>query len=182
MKILGFIAVAATMVLSTGFIKTEEGGVTADLSGLAEKANGATEKVTTDVTAVTKQTEAMVTNATAKAEAVVGAIAIKAEDIMGNLNLSPEALKEKLASMTSENLMAYAEQYKTLLAEKKAQIAELTTQYKELAWYKRYSAKGKLIKEQLNTYTGQYDGLMEQFNLYSGKLKEYGVDLSTLGL
>ncbi|NNJ70759.1 MAG: hypothetical protein HKP10_05660 [Kiritimatiellales bacterium] len=182
MKHIGLIACAVATVLSTGFIKNEDGGLNTDLSGLSEKAETAKAQAATEVEKATQQAEAVVADATAKAEAAVEAITVKAEDIMANLNLSPEALKEMIGTMTPESLMAYAEQYRILLAEKKAQISDLTTQYKEMAWYKRYSAKGKVVKEQLEAYKGQYDSLMEQFNLYAGKLKEFGVGLSVPGL
>ena len=78
--------------------------------------------------------------------------------------------------------MAYADQYKNVLLEKKDQIADLTGQLKGLSMTEMMGDKAKLIKDQITLYSDQFAGLKDRYSIYLEKLESFGVDLSAYTL
>jgi len=172
MKRILFMALAAGLLSGTG-CKKQEDGSTAMMSPeeMAEK---------TQAAAV--QTTEKAAEATAKAEAAVSAFTVKAEDVMGDLNQSVEEIKQKVAGFDKTQVLAYVDQYKTVLLEKKDQVADLTAQLKSLPVTEMMSDKAKALKNQLSQYGGEFSGLKERYSVYLQKLEEFGVDLSAYTL
>lgn len=104
------------------------------------------------------------------------------EQVLAELNQPVADVKTKAASLGQPELLAYANTYKTLIIEKKDQLAGLTASLKSLPMSDLFSAKGKAIKDQLAQYTTQLTGLKERYSVYLDGLKALGVNLSSFGL
>ena len=154
MKQIVFYALATVLILGTSCKKGEDG--------------------TTEVMSAAEVTE--------QAEAAVSAITVKAEDVMADLNQSVEQIKEKVAAFDKTQVLAYADQYKTVLLEKKDQIADLTGQLKGLSMTEMMGDKAKALKEQIAQYSEQLTALKDRYSVYLNKLEEFGVDLSAYTL
>jgi hypothetical protein len=98
------------------------------------------------------------------------------------LSQSVEQVKEKVAGFDKAQLLAYADQYKTVLLDKKDQIANLTEQLKGLSMTDMMGEKSKQIKDQMAQYTGDITALKERYSVYLQQLETFGVDLSAYGL
>jgi len=131
---------------------------------------------------VAVQTTEKVAEATAKAEAAVSALTVKAEDVMDDLNQSVEEIKQKVAGFDKTQVLAYVDQYKSVLLEKKEQVADLTSQLKGLSMTEMVGDKAKVLKDQIAQYSGEFSGLKERYSVYLQKLEEFGVDLSAYAL
>ena len=165
MKKLGLVLMTAAFVLGSGFLKkNEDGSYSADTAELS------------------KQADAVAKDASSKTKEAAAAITVKTDEIMADCNKSVEDMKQKLATMKKDHLLAYTEKYKTLLAGKTDEINAVKQQIKNLKWTEKFGAKSKELKGQLSEYKGQYDALKEKYDLYVGKLKGMGVDLSAYGL
>lgn len=110
------------------------------------------------------------------------AVTVKAEEVMNDLNMTVADIKKKVASYDVTKVTAYADTYKDVILQKKDEIAGLTEKVKGLSMSDALGEKGKAIKEQLEQYTAQFDGLKKRYSVYLDKLKEFGVDLSAYGL
>ena len=172
MKQIIFYALAAGLALSAGCKKGEDG--TTEMMSAEEIAD------TTQVAAV--QATEKAAEVTETATAAVSAITVKAEDVMGDLNQSVEQIKEKVAAFDKTEVLAYADQYKNVLLEKKDQIADLTGQLKGLSMTEMMGDKAKLIKDQITLYSDQFAGLKDRYSIYLEKLESFGVDLSAYAL
>jgi len=172
MKQIIFYALAAGLALSAGCKKGED-GTTEMMSS---------EEMVEKTQAVAVQTTEKAAEVTAQAEAAVSAITVKAEDVMGDLNQSVEQIKEKVAAFDKTQVLAYADQYKNVLLEKKDQIADLTGQLKGLSMTEMMGDKAKLIKDQITLYSDQFAGLKDRYSIYLEKLESFGVDLSAYTL
>ena len=168
MKQIVFYALAAGLALSAGCRKGEDG--TTEMMSAEEVAD------TTQAAAV--QATEKAAEVTEQAEAAVSAVAVKAEDVMADLNQSVEQIKEKVAAFDKTQVLAYAEQYKNVLLEKKDQIAELTGQLKGLSMTEMMGDKAQALKDQIAQYTDQFAALKERYSVYLEKLETFGVDLS----
>jgi len=157
------------------------------LTGCRKKDDGTTEVMSKEEVAekthdVAKQTTEKAAQVTQQAEEAVSAIAVKAEDVMSDLNQSVQAIKERVAEFDKTQLLAYVDQYKTVILEKKDQIAALTEQIKAIPMTEMMGNKTLALKEQLGKYTQEFNALKERYTVYLDKLKEYGVDLSSYTL
>lgn len=110
------------------------------------------------------------------------ALTVTPEQVLAELNQPVADVKTKAASLGQSELLAYANTYKTLIVEKKDQLASLTASLKSLPMSDLFSAKGKAIKDQLAQYTTQLSGLKERYSVYLDGLKALGVNLSSFGL
>jgi predicted Zn-dependent protease with MMP-like domain len=172
MKQIIFYALAAGLALSAGCKKGEDG--TTEMMSAEEIAD------TTQEAAV--QATEKAAEVTETATAAVSAITVKAEDVMGDLNQSVDEIKQKVAAFDKTQVMAYADQYKNVLLEKKDQIADLTGQLKGLSMTEMMGDKAKLIKDQITLYSDQFAGLKDRYSIYLEKLESFGVDLSAYTL
>lgn len=165
MKQIIFYALAASLALATGCRKGED---------------GTTEMMSSDE--VVEKTQDVAVQTTEKAEAAVSALTVKAEDVMSDLNQSVEQIKEKVAGFDKTQVLAYVDQYKNVLLEKKGEIADLTGQLKSLSMTEMMGDKAKVLKDQIAQYSDQFAGLKDRYSIYLQKLEEFGVDLSAYTL
>lgn len=172
MKQIVFYALAASLALSAGCKRNKDGS--------AEMMSS--EEVVEKSQAVAVQTTEKAAKVTAQAEAAVSAMTVKAADVMNDLNQSVEQIKEKVAGFDETQVLAYVEQYKSVLLEKKDQIANLTGQLKGLSMTEMMGDKAKALKDQMAQYTDQFAGLKDRYSIYLQKLEEFGVDLSAYTL
>ncbi len=120
---------------------------------------------------------------TAQAQTVAQTIpSISPEQVLAELNQPVADIKTKAAALGQPELLAYANTYKTLILEKKDQLASLTSSLKSLPMSDMFSAKGKAIKDQLSQYTTQLAGLKARYGIYLDQLKALGVNLSAFGI
>lgn len=177
-------ALTAGLVLGAGCTKKNEDGTTEKMTAteVAVKTQETVVKATETVADVTEKAEAVTKEVVQKTEAAVGAFNVKAEDVMADLNQSVEEVKTKVAGFDKTQLLAYADQYKNVILEKKDQLAGLTESLKALSMTEVIGEKGQALKSQLAEYTGQFNGLKERYGVYLDKMKEFGVDLSAYGL
>lgn len=183
MKQIVYYALAAGLVLAAGCKKGED-GTTEVMSSeeVVEKTKEVAVQTTEKAAEVTAKAEEVTKEVTAKTEAAVAALNVQAEDVMADLNQSVEQIKEKVAGFDKTQLLAYADQYKNVLLEKKDQIADLTEQLKGLSMSEMMGEKSKQIKDQMAKYTGEITALKERYTVYLDKLETFGVDLSAYGL
>ena len=176
MKRVVFYALATVMVLTIGCTKKNEDGTTEQMSAdeVAVKTQETVVQVTEKAADVTEKVEE-VTQA-------VNAFTVKAEDVMGDLNQSVEEIRQKVSGFDKTQLLAYANQYKDVILEKKDQLMALTEQVKSLSMTEMLGEKGKVLKDQLEKYTDQLNSLKARYSIYLDKLQEFGVDLSAYGL
>ena len=168
MKQIIFYSLALAIVIGAGCKKGEDGTTEVMSAGeVADKTQEAAEKAA---------------EMTEQAEAAVGELAVKAEDVMADLNQSVEQIKEKVAAFDKTQVLAYAEQYKTVLLDKKDQIAELTGQLKDLSMTEMMGEKAKALKDQIARHSEQLSALKERYAVYLQKLEEFGADLSAYTL
>jgi hypothetical protein len=161
MKQIIFYALLAAVVTSTGCKRKDDGSTELMSAGeVAEK--------TQEVAVKTAEKAAEVT--------------AKAEDVMADLNKSVEEIKQQVAGFDKAQVIAYADQYKDIILEKKDQVTALTEQVKGLSMTEALGEKGKEIKGQISQYTEQVNGLKERYSVYLNALKGLGVDLSAYGL
>ncbi len=172
MKRILFMALTAGLLSGAG-CKKQEDGSTEMMSP---------EEVAEKTQAVAVQTTEKAAEATAKAEAAVSALTVKAEDVMSDLNQSVEEIQQKVAGFDQTQVLAYVDQYKAVLLEKKDQIAELTGQLKSLPMTEMMGDKAKALKDQIAQYGDQFSGLKDRYSVYLQKLEEFGVDLSSYTL
>ena len=185
----------AGVILSAGCSKKEEPAPpeVAPKTTIAEQAQTASKDMTQKAEAVTAQAAEKIAGVTEQAktatqevaqkiEAVKSALTVKPDQVMAELNQPVANIKAKVAALGQPELMAYANTYKDVLLEKKAQFTGLTDQLKALPMGDMLGAKGKAIKDQLSQYTSQLSGLKERYSVYLDKLKSLGVDLSSFGL
>jgi prophage DNA circulation protein len=163
-----FFGLATAMVLSAGCKKNEEG-----------KTEVMTVEEVVEQTAVVTEKAEEVTQQAAEA---VSAFTVKAEDVMSDLNQSVQEIKTKVANFDKTQVLAYANEYKTVILEKKDELSALTTKLKGLSMTEMVGEKGKVLKGQLAQYSDQLGALKDRYGIYLDKLKEYGVDLSAYGL
>lgn len=146
---------------------------------LTEKAVAVKEQAVTTAKEITEKAQA------AGAEAVQNiksAVTVTSADVLADLNLSMDEVKAKASAYKLPELTAYANGYKDVLLEKKAQLTALADQLKGLPVAEMLGGKGKEIKTQLSQYTGQLSALKERYSVYLDLLKNFGVDLSAYGL
>jgi len=172
MKKILFMALAAGLLSGVGCKKQEDGSTTMMSS----------EEMVEKTQAAAVQTTEKAAEATAKAEAAVSALTVKAEDVMGDLNQSVEEIKEKVAGFDKTQVLAYVDQYKAVLLEKKDQLADLTGQLKSLPVTEMMGQKATALKSQISQYGDEFLGLKERYSVYLQKLEEFGVDLSSYTL
>ena len=172
MKKILFMALAAGLLSGAGCKKQEDGSTTMMSS----------EEMVEKTQAAAVQTTEKAAEATAKAEAAVSALTVKAEDVMGDLNQSVEEIKEKVAGFDKTQVLAYVDQYKAVLLEKKDQLADLTGQLKSLPVTEMMGQKATALKSQISQYGDEFLGLKERYSVYLQKLEEFGVDLSSYTL
>ena len=176
-------ALAASLLIIAGCKKGNDDSTEMMSSEeVAEKTHAAAVQTTEKAADVTAKAEEVTKEVTQKAEEAVASISVKAEEVMGDLNQSVEAIKEKVAEFDKTQLLAYVDQYKTLLLENKDQIAAMTEQVKALPMTELMGDKAKALKSQLAQYTDQFNALKERYTVYLDKLQEYGVDLSAYTL
>ena len=187
MKRILFISGVAGLLLTTSCTKkNEDGGAKPNApKEVAVK----TQPVAAPVVERTKVTTQKMTVTTEKAEKVtqqateaINTMAVKAENVMGDLDQSVAEIKQKVSGYDPNQLLAYADQYKDVILEKKDQLAGLSEKLKGLSMSELIGEKGKALKTQLTQYTNQLGALKERYEVYLGKLKELGVDLSAYGL
>jgi hypothetical protein len=172
MKQIVFYALAAGLALSAGCKKSEDGTTEMMSAGeVADKTQAAAVQATEKAAEVTE-----------KAEAAVSAMTVKAQDVMADLNLSVEQIKQKVAGFDKTQVLAYADQYKNVLLEKKDQVADLTGQMKGLSMTEMMGDKAKAIKDQIAQYSDQFTGLKDRYSVYLEKLETFGVDPSAYTL
>lgn len=171
---------AAGLLIGTGCSKKEEAApppasVPAARITPAEPSAPATAPAATTAESIAQQVKEQTT-------AAVTAMNVQARDVMDDLNLSVEAIREKVDGFSADQVLAYVDQYKTVLLEKKEQIAALTNQIKALPVTELMGDKAKMLKDRLSQYTGEVSALKERYTVYLDKLKAYGIDLSAYTL
>ena len=115
MKKMISIAFAAAFVFSSGFLgQNEDGSLSVDTAGLNEQASAMTDK------------------AIAKAVKAAESINVSKDEILGDLGKSMEAIKQKVGEMDPARLIAYLNQYSSVLSDTQAQVADYTAQIKDL--------------------------------------------------
>ena len=167
-----FYALATSLALGAGCKKGED-GTTEIMSSeeVVEKTQAAAVQATEKAAEITE-----------KAGAAVSTLTVKAEDVMADLNQSVEEIKQKVAAFDKTEVLAYVDQYKSVLLEKKDQIADLTGQIKGLSMTEMMGDKAKGLKDQLAQYSDQFAGLKDRYSVYLQKLEEFGVDVSAYRL
>ena len=163
-----FFGLAAAIVLSAGCKKNEEG--TTEIMTV--------EEVVEKTAEVSEKAEEV----TQQAAEAISTFTVKAEDVMSDLNQSVQEIKTKVADFDKTQVLAYANEYKTVILEKKDELAALTEKLKGLSMTEMVGEKGKALKGQLTQYSDQLGALKDRYSIYLDKLKEYGVDLSAYGL
>jgi outer membrane murein-binding lipoprotein Lpp len=182
MKQVVFYALAAGLVLSAGCSKKEEKPSVPAVSAEKTALPTTMAQVTGKVAAVTAQAQAATKEVAQKVEAVKSALTVKPDQVMAELNQPIADIKTKVASLGQPELLAYANTYKTVLLEKKDQLASLTSSLKGLPMADMLGEKGIALKNQVSQYTSQLAGLKERYSVYLDKLKALGVNLSSFGL
>jgi len=89
-------------------------------------------------------------------------------------------VKAEAEKMDIAQLRSMAMQYKDAVVEKKAQVEKLTGDLKNIPLAKMLGEEAKSIKSEIDTVTKSLSALNERLNVYYGKLKEKGGDLSGL--
>lgn len=175
-----YYALVAGLVLGAGCSKENEDGTTEMMSAeeVAEKTQETAVQVTEKAAEVTEKAEEV----TKQATEAISSLTVKAEDVMADLNKSVEQIKEKVAAFDKTQLLGYADTYKDVILEKKGQLDTLTEKVKGLSAMELIGEKGKALKSELTQYTEQLTGLKDRYNVYLGKLQEFGVDLSAYTL
>ena len=172
MKKSALILCTAAFVFSCGFLgQQEDGSVSVDTSGLA----GHSEELA-------KQADVMSAKAIEKAVKAAESVKVTREEILDDLTKPIDAIKQKAAGMDPAQLIAYLNQYSTVLGDTQQQITDYTAQLKELKWTQQLGSKGKELKKQISMYTDQLKGLTEQCIFYIDKLESYGIDLQACGI
>ncbi len=190
MKQIVFYTLAATLVLCAG-CKRNEGDATERMS--AEKVVEETAEVTALVAEKTPKATAVVeekpAEVTKKPETItppkataISSLSVKTENVMDDLNQSVEEIKQKVAHFDKAQTLAYANKYKDVLLEKKAQVIAVVDKINGLSLTDAMGEKGKILKTQLAQYTDQLNALKTRYSVYLDTLKGLGVDLSTYGL
>lgn len=183
MKQIVFYAIAAGLLLGAGCKRSEDGSTEMMSSEeIAEQSRDVAVQTTEKAAEVTAKAEEVTKEVTQKTEAAVAALNVQAEDVMADLNQSVEQVKEKVAAFDKTQLIAYVDQYKNVLLEKKDQIADLTEQLKGLSMSEMMGEKSKQIKDQMSKYTNEFTALKERYTVYLDQLETFGVDLSAYGL
>ncbi|NOU36424.1 MAG: hypothetical protein HOO88_06605 [Kiritimatiellaceae bacterium] len=182
MKQVVFYALAAGLVLSAGCSKKEEKPSAPAVSAAKPAMPTTVAQITGKVAAVTAQAQAATKEVAQKVEAVKSALTVKPDQVMAELNQPIADIKAKAAALGQPELLAYANTYKTVLLEKKDQLAGLTSQLKALPMADMLGEKGIALKNQLSQYTAQLAGLKERYSVYLDMLKKLGVNLSAFGI
>lgn len=177
-----YYALAGALLLGAGCRKQEKTSEAMSQEKAAEKPRQVATPPMEQPATVGQKAEAAAKQVTEQAEAAVSTLKVKAEDVMGDLNQSVDAIKDKVAEFDKTQLLAYVDQYKTVILEKKDQIAALTEQIKAIPMTEMMGEKTLALKEQLGKYTQDFTALKERYTVYLDKLKEYGVDLSSYAL
>jgi hypothetical protein len=172
MRLILFYALAVSLFMIAGCKKGED--------GTAERMSS--EEVIEKTHAATVQASEKAAEITEKADAAVSTLTVKAEDVMADLNQSVEQIQQKVAGFDKTQVLAYVDQYKSVLLEKKGQIADLTGQLKDLSMTELMGDKAKVLKDQITQYSDQFAGLKDRYSIYLQKLEEFGVDLSAYTL
>lgn len=167
-----FYALAMSLFMIAGCKKGEDG--TAEIMS--------SEEIVEKTQAAAVQASEKAAEITEKADAAVSTLTVKAGDVMADLNQSVEQIKEKVAGFDKTQVLAYVDQYKSVLLEKKGQIADLTGQLKDLSMTELMGDKAKVLKDQITQYSDQFSGLKDRYSIYLQKLEELGVDLSAYTL
>jgi hypothetical protein len=165
MKKMACCALATGLVLGAGCSKENEDGT----------------KEMMTVTEIAEQTQETAVQVTEETQKVVSILTVKTEEVMSDLNKTVDEVKQKVASLDQNHIMAYAETYKTVILEKKEQLTALTEQLKSLSAMEIIGEKGKALKAEVAKYTEQLTALKDRYGIYVNKLKELGVDLSAYG-
>lgn len=185
-----FYALTLALAFGAGCKKREDGSselMTADeiadkTQEVAVQTSEKAAEVTQKAEEVTVQAAEKVEEVSRKASAAVSSLTVNTEEVMGDLNKSVGEIKQKVAAFDKTQLLAYVDQYKNVILEKKAELEKLTEQVKGLAVTEMISEKGKTLKAELTKYTGQLTALKDRYAVYLDKLKTMGVDLSAYGL
>lgn len=149
----------------------------------AEATIETTEKRTEEALEVIESTTRdTVQAAQAEVEKAADAITARAEGVLAELSQPLETVKEKVTGLGTEQLMAQVDGYKAMFLEKKEQLAVATGSLAALSPMELIGEKGKVIKEQIATYTGQLTALKERYTVYLDQLKAMGTDISSLVL
>ncbi len=186
MKQLVYFAVIAGLLAATGCKKQEDGSVETmtpeEIGNTAEQMAEQTQQIGMQAkekaTEVKAKAEAVTQEVAQKTEEAVAALNVKKEDVLADLDQSIEQVKKKVAAFEKTQLLAYMDQYKAVILEKKDEIAALTEQVKALPVTELMGDKAKELKSQLSQYSDQFSALKDRYSLYLDQLKEYGVDLS----
>ncbi len=172
---------AAAFVLGSGFFKKNEDG-SYDTDAMKKQASEVTAQATAEADKISKQADEMSEKAVKKAKKTVASMDVKKEEILADLNKSLAEIKQKVSGMDTAKLVAYANKYTEVFADNKDQIADYTAKLKDLKWTEKMGSKGKELKEQLEGYQAQYEGLKGQCTVYMNKLKSYGIDPAAFGI
>jgi poly-D-alanine transfer protein DltD len=165
MKKMMTIAFAVAFVFASGFLgKNEDGSISVDTADLSAQA------------------EAMSAKAVEKAVKAAESINVSKDEILGDLGKSMEDIKKKVGEMDPARLIAYLNQYSSVLSDTQKQVADYAAQIKDLKWTKKFSAEARELKGQLKNYTARFDQLKTQATAYIEKLESYGIDLAACGI
>jgi uncharacterized protein involved in exopolysaccharide biosynthesis len=91
-------------------------------------------------------------------------------------------VKTEAETMDTAQLRAVALAYKETIVAKKAELAKLAAQLKEIPVTDLLGEKAKQLKANIDSLTKSIDALKERFDVYYAKLKEKSGDLSGLEL
>lgn len=111
---------------------------------MVDKSHEAAVQTTETATELAAKAEETTKQVAEKTRATVRALT---DEVMGDLNQSVEQIKEKVPGFDKNQLLAYADQYKTLILEKKDQIAALSEQIKTIPFTEMMGDKAKALKE-----------------------------------
>lgn len=148
---------------------------------IAEKAQEAKTQINETSKAVTEKAGEVARQVSEKTQAAVSNLQVKAEDVMVEMHQSIDELKKKAANFDKTKLQAYADQYKTLIARKQEQIADLTEKIKTLPVKDMMSEKTTAMKKELSRCCNELAALKERCSVYLDKLKELGSDSDDSG-
>ena len=168
MRSILFYALATVLLFGAGCKKKEDG--TTELMSADE--------VTEKAAEITEKAE----DITQQATAAVSAFSVKAEDVMADLNQSVQAIQKKVAHFDKAQAMAYVNEYKTVILEKKDQLATVSDKLKSLSMSDMITDKGMALKDQLSQYSTQFRALKERYVVYYNKLEEFGVHMGAYDL
>ena len=89
-----------------------------------------------------------------------------------------DQIKSEVQTMSAQDLQGNAGAYAKEIKARKADLAKIADEMKNLPAKEIFSDKSKSVKNRLGQIQAEAAALMERYQVYLGKLREKGADLS----